>query len=278
MYLSFFHGVKQSVAVSSLLNENLPFYVLQFIVGHMRRLFLLTLDKGSDSTSFFEICDSIAVHLQLGSVRPLGQHQKTRVEALLTSKRVESELTTASLSVNLLSTWIDNIYFAPLVHLHGITLFGGTILIHESYAGEEEFDICGFVLTLFHETAHLLRKVQSNVYDDTALTPILDTRKGYDEYPHGMPGFKAAGARICKNQESHGEGGEQLEVSLFGMCVTQLNSMQISFLVDLQNWNIDKQSFNKQLQERALVPNSKKHEYGRSADIRSFPRDNHSDW
>ena len=270
-YSGYFEDLLGSPLLLYLRESGYRQYVTQYIVSKLSRLF--SWDMNLDDRDFLRTLEKEVLNLYFSPERKLSTSQLWLAGSILSSQAVLEAYSEDELTPVAFENWKEEIYFVPLEGAHGVTVFGGSVLINEQYSSEKGKDTAGFIFTLLHESAHLARKVKDGVYDIELKTPMDKVKK---TQPQGMPGNPEHQRPILGTDNRFGEGGIEFECTLFGAMITKLSKQQITFLQEGKNWRTDLETFHTELFERGVAEPVEVVEYGsRTQKIFSFSRDSH---
>ena len=171
---------------------------------------------------------------------------------------------------------VGKTFFASTGH-HGITIFGGIILINDNYSSDKLKAKCGVVITLYHEFAHYCRRMQEGeMFDINQLTPTKDQTEN-EIYHLGPPGDPSLRLRVpTEGEAGHGEGGYQVEEELYGVVPNLVNEHQARFLTKGENWNLPHDDFKSQLEALHAVKPAELFSYRSGDQNIYFHRQDHS--
>jgi len=207
-------------------------------------------------------------------VYPLEQQQLEWLTPFLKSPLVRHIYGLLGIKTRDCSELQGKVFFAPIGN-HGVTIFGGIILVSNGYRTEELKARCGLLITMYHEFAHYCRRMPKGIYDVNQLTPTKG-QADLEVYVLGTPGDIVNQTRKQAGGEpKHGEGGYQAEVELYGLVPNCLTQQQAQFLVRHENWLLPHQDFQVQLEELAKQDKTSYLQYRSGDDCLYFPRLDH---
>ncbi|CAG9310150.1 unnamed protein product [Blepharisma stoltei] len=241
-----------SFAYISLFKSSTDTITKQYLVSHLRRLFDCSLD-GTANENYVNEANQIAIKMIMTPPVCISESSLWDLMEIAKSPVVEEAFQALDLDENLykfLEQSCENrIYFANVPDsISGITIFGGTILIHPKWSEDTPISQCGLKVVFLHELAHAVRKESTpGCYDISIKTP--DSKGPFWKGPPGVP------IELYKEKsEMLSEGGVLLETILFGTFLTKLSEDQINFLNYDANWNQPLDKFKDEL-------SSKYHQY-----------------
>ncbi|CAG9332481.1 unnamed protein product [Blepharisma stoltei] len=120
---------------------------------------------------------------------------------------------------------------------HSVTVLGGIILINVINKKKESFGECANIFAYLHELANILRKTENGLYLFENDTPDKD---------EGDPMAKRDDSSL-KEEEKKEE--IQIESILFGDFANKVNEEQVSFIINIKNWNMSLDEFKSNLKE-----------------------------
>ncbi|CAG9310149.1 unnamed protein product [Blepharisma stoltei] len=241
-----------SFAYISLLKSSTDTLIKQYLVSHFRRLFDCSLD-GTANENYVNEANQIAIKMKMTPPVLIPEPSLSKLMNIASSPVVKEAFKTLGLDQNLRNylrqDYKNRIYFASVPEsISGITIFGGTILIHPKWSENTPISQCGLKVVFLHELAHAVRKENTpGCYDIGVRTPESK----------GPIWIGAPGALIelyKEDSEMLSEGGVWLETVLFGAFLKKLSAEQIKFLNCDANWNQKLSNFKEEL-------NSKYHQY-----------------
>ncbi|CAG9328995.1 unnamed protein product [Blepharisma stoltei] len=219
------------------------FILRQYLASHLKRLFSGTLNK--ENADFFTECEQRAIKLHFRSPEKLNKTQKEELTTILFSTPVRGAFLNENIWNENIGNLAETTYFANIPdNLSGMTVFGGTILLHPSLSQNDDLKSCARKITFIHEAARAMRKYNEGSYNPEKKT--LKSRK--TPLLSGMPGnreFLAELKYLIKN-----EGEKLIENALFGAFFTKINKSQIDYINNLLNWRDDADSFKRCIEEK----------------------------
>ena len=276
-YEEFFTRLQHSPLYKVLNPTSKHICLTQFSVSNLLRLFSFDLPVGANSEVFFRERESQLLALQLGGLTSPSEEEMNLVDIVLKSPAVIHCFHELSLPSPDPVSIKRQMYFADIYHAHGISVYGGAVLVRKIYAcNEDPWARFGFILTVLYEAAHFTRKYKGGAYDVESTTPVGLFREGSaDVYIKGQPGDTYRNEN-SEEHEHHGEGGCQLEMALFGKQVTRINSSQLEYLICMESWKADYEEFRGSLEALVGRETHSLHSYAREKDEYHYGADDHS--
>lgn len=277
-YLDVFKALRDSCLPSFLRSASSHhIYIAQLIVSYLRRLFIADIEK--ISPDYISDLESQAIRLHFA---PVEKPMKTRLELahkIYNSLAVRRAFEACNLQPVEFDNWKRKVFYAPLVDVHGITVFGATVLIRSDYALESPQSLLAFIVTLLHESAHVSIKESTGFYEVEALTPLSDPSLKSELYEIGQIGTPPSSdpKDFIPSSGDHGESGIKLEVKLFGKMVASVTRNQLEYLIESDNWEHELQQFQEALVKLSGGSPLELISYGRTQQqLIYLGRDNHS--
>lgn len=274
--LPFFVSLRESMVCSFMRPGRHNPFISLYIVSKLRKLFSGLMKMSEETMHFVSILEDEAIQLELSSFEQVSGERRNYAAPFLQSRAVKEAYALLNLAIIDFEIWGNQVYYAAISGAHGVTLFGGFVLVKQKYSDTDDYALLGFLITLVHESAHLLRRGTKGQYNIEKLTP---TKKegSRDPYKAGIPGNDKSSYITC-SETDHGEGGFQLEEVLFGKTITAVTRQQQAYLLDSTNWQQPLNEFRRALEELGAVEMPDAVELGRSQMILTYQRDNHCDF
>ncbi|CAG9328994.1 unnamed protein product [Blepharisma stoltei] len=219
------------------------FILKQYLASHLTRLFSGTLNK--ENADFFTECEQRAIKLHFRSPEKLNKTQKEELTTILFSTPARGAFLNENIWNENIGNLAETTYFANIPdNLSGMTVFGGTILLHPSLSQNDDLKSCARKITFIHEAAHAMKKYNEGSYNPKKKT--LKSRK--TPLLSGMPGNREFLAELKYPIKNEGE--KLIENALFGAFFTKINKSQIDYINNLSNWRDDADSFKRHIEEK----------------------------
>ena len=142
-----------------------------------------------------------------------------------------------NLDENIIRQLPDRIFYGTLSSdTEGRTLYGAYIILNQKYRDDDDLAKCSAKLTLIHELAHLISRLEYDKYKYLIVSPKKQVK------------IEAAGEKVPTVQ-SDSEAGNYVETQLFGFKVKYINQSTINFLNEKESWNRGIDIFKKEFRE-----------------------------
>ncbi|CAG9328997.1 unnamed protein product [Blepharisma stoltei] len=219
------------------------FILRQYLASHLTRLFNGTLNK--ENADFFTEGKQRAIKLHFKSPERLNKTQKEELTTILFSTPIKGAFSNENIWNKNIRNLVETTYFANIPdNLSGMTVFGGTILLHPSLSQSDDLKSCARKITFIHEAAHAMRKYNEGSYNPEKKTP----KSTKTLLLSGMPG-NSEFSSFLKDHDIN-EGGKLIENAIFGAFFTKINKSQIDYINNLSNWSQSTESFKRHIEEK----------------------------